>query len=178
MDGTRKWIDRVIRLFIEVGKFSDENNHQLDKAFHYTVKKVTHDITTLNFNTAVSQMMIFINECYKADTIYRPYALGFIQMFATFAPHTGEELWTHMTHKEGISFEPWPSYEEKYLIEEEVELVIQVNGKIRSKIVVPYNAKQEDIQDKAIELVHEQLAGKTIRKVIYVPNKLLNIVVG
>ena len=99
-------------------------------------------------------------------------------MFATFAPHTGEELWTHMTGKEGISFEPWPTYEEKYLVEDEVELVIQVNGKIRSKLVVPFNAKQEDIQDKAIELIQSHLEGKTVRKVIYVPNKLLNIVVG
>jgi len=178
LDGTRKWLDRVIRLFTEAGTFSDENNHQLDKVFHYTVKKVTNDITTLNFNTAVSQMMIFINECYKAESIYRPYALGFIQMFATFAPHTGEELWTQMTGKEGISFEPWPSFDEKFLVEEEVELVIQVNGKIRSKLVVPFNAKQEDIQDKAFELIQTQLEGKTIRKVIYVPNKLLNVVVG
>ena len=178
LDGTRKWIDRVIRLFTEVGKFSDENNHSLDKVYHYTVKKVTSDITTLNFNTAVSQMMIFVNECYKAETIYRPYALGFIQMFSTFAPHTGEELWTIMTGKEGISYEPWPVYEEKYLVEDEVELVIQVNGKIRSKMVVPFNAKQEDIQDKAIELIQSHLEGKSVRKVIYVPNKLLNIVVG
>ena len=80
--------------------------------------------------------------------------------------------------KEGISFEPWPTYDEKFLIEEEVELVIQVNGKIRSKLVVPFNAKQEDIQDKAFELIQTQLEGKTIRKVIYVPNKLLNVVVG
>jgi len=83
-----------------------------------------------------------------------------------------------MTGKEGISFEPWPSYDEKFLIEDEVELVIQVNGKIRSKLVVPFNAKQEDIQDKAFELIQAQLEGKTVRKVIYVPNKLLNVVVG
>jgi leucyl-tRNA synthetase len=178
LDGTKKWLDRVDRFFSEVAEFVDENDHGLDKVYHYTVKKVTHDIETLNFNTAVSQMMIFINECFKKGKIYRPYAHGFIQMFSCFAPHLGEELWTQVTGKQGISFETWPSYDEKYLVEDEVELVIQVNGKIRAKLNVAFNAEQADIEADAKALVVSHMEGKTLRKVIYVKNKLLNFVVA
>ena len=178
LDGTKKWLDRVDRFFSEVAEFVDENDHGLDKVYHYTVKKVTHDIETLNFNTAVSQMMIFINECFKQGKIYRPYAHGFIQMFSCFAPHLGEELWTQVTGKEGISFEAWPTYDEKYLVEDEVELVIQVNGKIRAKLLVAFNAEQATIEEEAKNLVVFYMEGKTLRKVIYVKNKLLNFVVA
>lgn len=178
LDGTKKWLDRVDRFFSEVAEFVDENDHGLDKVYHYTVKKVTHDIETLNFNTAVSQMMIFINECFKQGKIYRPYAHGFIQMFSCFAPHLGEELWTQVTGKQGISFEAWPTYDEKYLVEDEVELVIQVNGKIRAKLLVAFNAEQAVIEEEAKNLVVSYMEGKTLRKVIYVKNKLLNFVVA
>ena len=178
LDGTKKWLDRVDRFFSEVAEFVDENDHGLDKVYHYTVKKVTHDIETLNFNTAVSQMMIFINECFKQGKIYRPYAHGFIQMFSCFAPHLGEELWTQVTGKQGISFEAWPTYDEKYLVEDEVELVIQVNGKIRAKLLVAFNAEQATIEEEAKNLVVFYMEGKTLRKVIYVKNKLLNFVVA
>ena len=178
LDGTKKWLDRVDRFFSEVAEFVDENDHGLDKVYHYTVKKVTHDIETLNFNTAVSQMMIFINECFKQGKIYRPYAHGFIQMFSCFAPHLGEELWTQVTGKQGISFEAWPTYDEKYLVEDEVELVIQVNGKIRAKLLVAFNAEQATIEEEAKNLVVSYMEGKTLRKVIYVKNKLLNFVVA
>ena len=178
LDGTKKWLDRVDRFFSEVAEFVDENDHGLDKVYHYTVKKVTHDIETLNFNTAVSQMMIFINECFKQGKIYRPYAHGFIQMFSCFAPHLGEELWTQVTGKEGISFEAWPTYDEKYLVEDEVELVIQVNGKIRAKLLVAFDAEQAKIEEEAKHLLVSYMEGKTLRKVIYVKNKLLNFVVA
>ena len=178
LDGTKKWLDRVDRFFSEVAEFVDENDHGLDKVYHYTVKKVTHDIETLNFNTAVSQMMIFINECFKQGKIYRPYAHGFIQMFSCFAPHLGEELWTQVTGKQGISFEAWPTYDEKYLVEDEVELVIQVNGKIRAKLLVAFDAEQAVIEEEAKNLVVSYMEGKTLRKVIYVKNKLLNFVVA
>lgn len=178
LDGTKKWLDRVDRFFSEVAEFVDENDHGLDKVYHYTVKKVTHDIETLNFNTAVSQMMIFINECFKQGKIYRPYAHGFIQMFSCFAPHLGEELWTQVTGKQGISFEAWPTYDEKYLVEDEVELVIQVNGKIRAKLLVAFDVEQATIEEEAKNLVVSYMEGKTLRKVIYVKNKLLNFVVA
>ena len=179
LDGTRKWIDRVERAFIEQGKLSDKNDHSLDKVYHATVKKVTHDIETSNFNTAISQMMIFINECYKVDSIYKDYALGFVKMFNCFAPHMGEELLTQLTGKQGITYEPWPSYDEKFLIEDEVEMVFQVNGKIKAKATVAFDADQESVEAIAKELegLKDALAGKTIRKVIHVKNKLINYVV-
>lgn len=179
LDGTRKWLDRVERAFTELDKLSDENDHSLDRIYHATVKKVTHDIETLNFNTAISQMMIFINECYKAPSIYREYALGFIKMFNAFAPHLGEELWSTLTHKEGISYEPWPRYDEAFLIEDEVEMVFQINGKIKAKALVKKDSSQEDVVKLAqsFEGIQNGLLNQTIRKVIHVPNKLINFVV-
>ena len=179
LDGTRKWIERVERAFVEQGKLSDTNDHSLDKVYHATVKKVTHDIETLNFNTAVSQMMIFINECYKVESIYKEYALGFVKMFNCFAPHMGEELWSVLTGKEGITYEPWPSYDEKFLIEDEVEMVFQVNGKIKAKATVAFDADQASVEEIAnnIEAMQTALEGKTIRKIIHVKNKLINYVV-
>ena len=99
LDGARKWLDRVYRLYTESNKIVDTNDGSLDKVYHATVKKVTNDIETLNLNTAISQMMIFINECYKAETIYREYAEGFVKMLACFAPHLGEELWQYLGHE-------------------------------------------------------------------------------
>ncbi len=179
LDGTRRWIERVERAFLELNKLSDTNDHSLDKVYHATVKKVTHDIETLNFNTAISQMMIFINECYKVESIYKEYALGFVKMFNTFAPHMGEELWTELTGKEGISYEAWPTYDEKYLVEKEVEMVFQVNGKIKAKSTVAFDADQATVEAIAKELdgIKDALEGKTIRKVIHVKNKLINYVV-
>jgi len=177
LDGVRKWLERVHRAVVELDKLSDDNDHSLDKIYHATIKKVTHDIETLNFNTAVSQMMIFINEVYKAPSFYRPYALGFIKVFSTFAPHLGEELWTLVTQQEGISYEPWPSYDEAMLIEEEVEIVVQVNGKIRGKLTVAFDSPQALIEPLVLDLVQEHLVNKEIRKKIYIPNKLFNIVV-
>lgn len=179
LDGTKKWIERVERCFLELNKLSDVNDHSLDKVYHATVKKVTHDIETLNFNTAVSQMMIFINECYKVESIYKDYALGFIKMFNCFAPHMGEELWFELSGQEGISYSPWPSYDESYLIEDEIEMVFQINGKIKAKAMVPFNSDQKYVEEiaKQIELLQSALKGQTIRKVIHVKNKLLNIVI-
>ena len=177
LDGVRKWLDRVHRAITELNKYSDENDHSLDKVYHATIKKVTSDIETLNFNTAVSQMMIFINEVYKAPSFYRPYAEGFVKVFSTFAPHLGEELWSILTGKEGLTYEPWPTYDESMLKEDTVEIVIQVNGKIRAKLVVPFNAPQAELEAHVLEAVKEHLLNQTIRKKIYIPNKLFNIVV-
>ena len=179
LDGTKKWIERVERCFLELNKLSDVNDHSLDKVYHATVKKVTHDIETLNFNTAVSQMMIFINECYKVENIYKDYALGFIKMFNCFAPHMGEELWFELSGQEGISYSTWPSYDESYLIEDEIEMVFQINGKIKAKAMVPFNSDQKQVEEiaKQLELLQSALKGQTIRKVIHVKNKLLNIVI-
>lgn len=179
LDGTRKWLERVNRFYTEVAEFTDENDHRLDRVYHATVKKVTNDIDTLNFNTAISQMMIFINECYKTKTIYRPYAIGFLKMFACFAPHLGEELWaTIFDQKDSITYEPWPTYDEAMLVDKTVTIVVQVNGKVRGKFEAAADAKEAKIQEQALQLenVQHQLEGKTVRKVIVVKGKVVNIV--
>ncbi|MEG0823426.1 MAG: leucine--tRNA ligase [Erysipelotrichaceae bacterium] len=180
LDGARKWIDRVNRIFCEMDKLSDTNDGTLDKSFNYTVKKVTNDIETLNLNTAISQMMIFINDCYKVETIYRPYAEGFIKMFACFAPHMGEEIWHTITNKTSISYEPWPIVDESKLVEAENEIIVQVNGKLRGKFSVAVGTEEELIKKLALELptVIAQIENKTIRKVIVVKGKVVNIVVA
>lgn len=179
LDGTRKWLERVNRFYTEVAEFTEENDHRLDRVYHATVKKVTNDIDTLNFNTAISQMMIFINECYKTKTIYRPYAIGFLKMIACFAPHLGEELWaTIFDQKDSITYEPWPTYDEAMLVDKTVTIVVQVNGKVRGKFEAAADAEEAKIQEQALQLenVQHQLEGKTVRKVIVVKGKVVNIV--
>lgn len=179
LDGARRWLDRVWRLYTEYDKFSETNDGKLDKVYHATVKKVTHDIETLNLNTAISQMMIFINECYKADQIYVEYAKGFIKMFACFAPHMGEEIWDKVFGGTGtITYEPWPSYDENMLKEDVIEVIVQVNGKLRGKFTSEVGSDEDTLKQKAMELpaVNAQLEGKTIRKVIVVKGKVVNIV--
>lgn len=179
LDGARRWLDRVWRLYTEYDKFSETNDGKLDKVYHATVKKVTHDIETLNLNTAISQMMIFINECYKADQIYVEYAKGFIKMFACFAPHMGEEIWDKVFGGTGtITYEPWPSYDENTLKEDVIEVIVQVNGKLRGKFTSEVGSDEDTLKQKAMELpaVNAQLEGKTIRKVIVVKGKVVNIV--
>ncbi len=179
LDGARRWLDRVWRLYTGYDKFSETNDGKLDKVYHATVKKVTHDIETLNLNTAISQMMIFINECYKADQIYVEYAKGFIKMFACFAPHMGEEIWDKVFGGTGtITYEPWPSYDENMLKEDVIEVIVQVNGKLRGKFTSEVGSDEDTLKQKAMELpaVNAQLEGKTIRKVIVVKGKVVNIV--
>ena len=178
LDGARKWLDRVYRLYTEMNKITDTNDGSLDKVYHATVKKVTNDIETLNLNTAISQMMIFINECYKAETIYREYAEGFVKMFACFAPHLGEELWEYLGHSGTIAYVPWPVYDEKMLIEDVIEIVVQVNGKMRGKFSCPADADEEFIKQEAMKLkpVLAQIEGKEVRKIIVIKGKVVNIV--
>ncbi len=179
LDGTRKWLERVNRFFTEVAVITDENDHTLDKTYHATVKKVSHDIDALRFNTAISQMMIFINDCYKSKTIYKEYAQGFVKMFACFAPHLGEEIWqTVFNATDTISYEPWPTYDESVLVEQTKTIVVQINGKVRGKFDVDVNIDQSELEKKAMELdnVQRQLEGLTVRKVIVVKGKVVNIV--
>lgn len=179
LDGARKWLDRVYRLYTEYDKFTTENDGKLDRVYHATVKKVTGDIETLNLNTAISQMMIFINECYKADTIYVEYAKNFIKMLSTYAPHLGEEIWQTVFHNENsIAYEPWPLYDEAKLVEDEIEVIVQVNGKLRGKFMTAAGSADADIEEKALAIaaVKAQLEGKTIRKVLVIKGRVVNIV--
>ena len=120
VDGARRWIDRVYRLFIESGKVKDTNDGKLDKVYNQTVKKVTEDYESLGFNTAISQMMIFVNEAYKADTVYKPYAEGIVKMLSCITPHIGEEMWQLLGHESTIAYEPWPTYDEAKLVEDTI----------------------------------------------------------
>ena len=178
VEGSHKWLERVYRLIVESGKVVDENDHSLDKMYHATVKKVTSDIESLNLNTAISQMMIFINEAYKQPTLYREYAEGFVKMISCYAPHLGEEMWQALGHDETIAYQPWPTYDESMLVEESITVVAQVNGKVRGKFEMPVGSDDDALKAKALELdtVQRQIEGKTIRKVIVVRSKIVNIV--
>ncbi|MGX7132578.1 leucine--tRNA ligase [Enterococcus songbeiensis] len=183
LEGSRKFLDRVWRLVVdEEGKMRDRittfNDGKLTKVYNQTVKKVTEDYENLHFNTAISQLMVFVNEAYKVDALPYEYIEGFVQLLAPIAPHISEELWAVLGNEGGISHVAWPTYDESALVEAEIEVVFQVNGKVRAKVNVPADATKEELEElaKADSLVQEHIAGKTIRKVIVVPNKLVNIV--
>lgn len=183
LDGSRRFLDRVWRLFInEDGSLSNKivenNDNGLDKVYNQTVKKVTEDFNTLNFNTAISQLMVFINDCYKAETICQPYAEGFVKMLAPIAPHIGEELWDRLGNEDTITYQPWPTYDESLLVDSEVEIVVQVNGKVRAKLNIPKDTSKDEMEALALkdENVKLSIEGKDIKKVIAVPQKLVNIV--
>lgn len=185
LDGARRFLDRIWRLFVNEedgtisAKIQVSNDQTLEKAYHQTVKKVTEDYEGIRFNTAISQMMVFINDCYKVDVIPTPYAEGFVKMLAPIAPHIAEELWQLLGHEGTISFAQWPTYDETKLVDDEVEIAVQVAGKVRAKIVVAKDASKEDIEKVALadEKVQEYMAGKSLVKVIVIPGKLVNIVV-
>lgn len=183
LDGARRFLDRVWRLFVnEDGtlseKVTNENNPKLDRVYHETVKKVTEDYEKLHFNTAISQLMVFVNECYKQDNVPKAYAEGFIKLLSPITPHIAEEIWEMLGHSDTISYEPWPEYDESKLVEDEVEIAIQVMGKVRSKINVSRDISKEELEKAALadEKIQQWLEGKTVRKVIVVPGKLVNIV--
>ena len=183
LEGSRKFLDRVWRLIAdENGKMRDRittfNDGKLTKVYNQTVKKVTEDYDQLHFNTAISQLMVFVNEAYKVDALPYAYIEGFVQLLAPITPHLAEELWVILGNEEGISYVPWPTYDETALVEDEIEVVFQVNGKVRAKVNVPVDADKAALEElaKNNELIQEHIAGKTIRKVIVVPNKLVNIV--
>ena len=177
IDGSKKFLDRVWRLYTESGKIKDKENKNLERVYHYTVKKVTNDYEEMGFNTAISQMMIFINQVYKESVFPKLYAQEFLKLLNPVAPHITEELWhTVFNNKNSIAYEKWPTYEESKTIENTINLPIQVNGKLRATIDIPLNEEEETIKKLAHDAVKERLDGKTIVKEIYVKNKIYNIV--
>ena len=177
VEGSRKWLDRVYRLLSNPENIIEENDQKLDFVYHQTVKKVSEDLENMRFNTAIAQMMVFINEAYKNKKVYKQYAINFIKMLATFAPHMGEELFSQFSN-EGIAYQSWPEYDEKMLVQDEIEMAIQVNGKLRGKIFVANNEDDKVVEAAAFEVenVKKHLEGKTVRKVIVVKNRIVNIV--
>ncbi len=182
LEGSRKFLDRVYR-FITQDEYKQRITKEYDKSlelvYHQTVKKVTNDFETLNFNTAISQMMIFMNEAYKAEKVYVGFIEGLIKMLACICPHIGEELWKELGYNNTITYEAWPTYEEKLTISESVSIVIQINGKIRDKIDIIGDVSQEELIKMALasEKVKPYLAGVEVLRTIVVPKKLVNIVV-
>src|SRR5690625_173990 len=184
LDGARRFLDRVWRLFItEDDQLSEKivdasEVSSMDKVYHETVKKVTEDYDNLHFNTGISQMMVFVNEGYKADQLPKAYIEGFVKLLSPIAPHIAEELWSRLGNTETIAYEAWPTYDEAKLVENEVEIVLQIMGKVRSKINVAKDITKEELEKQALEdeKIQEWLEDKTIRKVIVVPGKLVNIV--
>ena len=182
LEGARKFIDRVYRLYTEkeyLDKFNDENSGELDYSYNFLVKKVTSDFENLQFNTAISQMMIFINDVYKAKSIYKPYMEGFIKMFDCICPFIGEEIYHLLGHNETITYAPWPVYDESKLIKNTIKIAVQVNGKLRDTIEINLNEEDEVVKNMALysENVKRFTEGKEIKKVIVVKNKIVNIVV-
>lgn len=185
LDGARRFLDRVWRLYINesTGELNEAIKNEagqesLIRTYHQTVKKVTEDFEGLRFNVGISQMMVFINECYKQDVLPKQFMEGFVKLLSPVAPHLAEELWEKLGYEGTLAYEQWPTYEEKYLVDNEIEIVVQLNGKVRAKLVIPSDATKEQMEEIALadEKVQEELAGKTVRKVIAVPGKLVNIV--
>ena len=177
--GARKFINRVWNFFTEPQNLTDTDDGKLTKLYHQTVKKVTHDFETLGFNTAIAQMMVFVNEVYKNGTCPKEFAEGFIKMLSCIAPHVGEEIWQILGHDNTIAYEPWPVYDEAKCVDDVIEMPIQVNGKVRNVIAIAKAATKDEILAivKADEKISAALDGKTIVKEIVVPGKIINIVV-
>lgn len=184
LGGANRFVHRIWNLIIDDNdqlrdRVTTLNDGALDKIYNQTVKKVTEDYEELHFNTAISQMMIFVNEAHKADALPLEYMEGFVKLVAPIAPHIAEELWTKLGHVGTISYQPWPTYDESKLVETTVEIVVQINGKVRQHLEVAKDANKEDLEKVALadERIQAELADKNIVRVIAVPGRLVNIVV-
>ena len=179
VDGAKKFLDRIWRLYTEENKITDQANSNLEKIYHKTVKKVTSDYESLSFNTAISQMMIFINAIYKEEVFPLEYAKGLLKLLNPIVPHITEELWSEVFKQQNtIAYEPWPTYDEEKTIDDTFELVVQVNGKVRGKIETHTDTTEEEMKEKALQIenVKKHLEGLQIVKIVTIPKKLVSIV--
>ena len=179
VEGAKRFIQRVWNFFTEPQNITDTNDGTLDKVYHQTVKKVTDDYEQLAFNTAIAQMMIFVNTVYKNGTCPREYAEGLIKMLSCIAPHICEEIWQILGHDDTIAYETWPTYDEAQLVEDTIEIAVQINGRVKTKINIPVDADEETALGAAFADadVIRATEGKTIVKKIYVKGRIVNIVV-
>ncbi len=180
INGARRFIERVFRLIDEDdGKISSENDHSLDYSYNQMVKKCTEDFEALAFNTAISQMMVFVNDCYKAKSLYRPYIENFVKIFSCICPFVGEELWNKLGHEESIAYSEWPKFDPKALVLPTVKLAVAVNGKTRSILEIDSSASEEEIKEKALndEKVASFIGNNPIKKVIVVKGRMVNFVI-
>lgn len=184
LHGSNKWLHRVWRLLMDENnhlrdRVSNYNDGKLTKIYNQTVKKVTEDFERMHYNTAISQLMVFVNEAYKVDDLPVEYMEGFVKMISPLVPHMAEEIWSHFHESDTIAYQPWPTYDENELVEDEVDIVVQVNGKVRAKINMARDIDQQDAEDIALadDNVKAHVAGKEVVKVIVIPNRIVNIVV-
>ncbi len=179
VEGARKFLNRVWTFFTNEENIPEENDGALDRVFHQTVKKVTGDFETLGFNTAISQMMIFVNACYKNGKCPKEYAEAFVKMISCICPHIGEEMWNVLGHEETLAYEPWPVWDEEKIKEDTIQIPVQVNGKVRATVEIGVDEEQAAVLEKAHAMHNVQvtIAGKTIVKEIYVKGRIVNIVV-
>ncbi len=179
IEGSKKFLDRIWRLYVEEGKIKAADNKNLEKIYHQTVKKVTEDYETMNFNTAISQMMIFINAVYKEEIFPIDYALNFLKIFNPIAPHITEELWEILGNHNTISYAEWPTFDIEKTKETKYQMVVQVNGKVRGKLEVDINTSKEEMEALALEIdnVKKFIDGKEIVKIIVIQSKIVNIVI-
>ena len=185
LGGAHKFINRVWNLLIDENdnlrdRVTTINNHDLDKIYNETVKKVTEDYEAMHFNTAISQLMVFVNNAYKADSLPLEYVEGLVKLLSPVVPHITEELWSKLGHVGSIAYAKWPTYDESKLVEDVVEIVVQINGKVRQHLQVSKDASREELQDLALndERIKQELVDKEVKKVIAVPGKLVSIVVA
>lgn len=185
LGGAYKFINRVWNLLIDENdnlrdRVTTINNHDLDKIYNETVKKVTEDYEAMHFNTAISQLMVFVNNAYKADSLPLEYVEGLVKLLSPVVPHITEELWSKLGHVGSIAYAKWPTYDESKLVEDVVEIVVQINGKVRQHLQVSKDASREELQALALndERIKQELADKEVKKVIAVPGKLVSIVVA
>ena len=182
VEGARRFLDRVYRLVClndYKSKFTTEYDKTLEKIYNQTVKKVTEDFESLAFNTAISQMMVFINEAYKADKIYLGFIEGFIKLLSPVAPHICEEMWQSLGHNSTIAYESWPTYDEAKCKDDQVTYAVSVNGKLRDKLLLDANLDAKEVEKQALasEKIKAYTDGKEIVKIIVVPKKIVNIVI-
>ncbi|WP_284638649.1 leucine--tRNA ligase [Paenibacillus silviterrae] len=188
VDGAHRFLSRIWRLFVSedgslnsrISSEEELGSEAFKRVWHRTIKKVTEDYDALRFNTAISQLMIFVNEAYKTDRLPKAAMEQFAQMLSPIAPHLAEELWSRLGHQGTITYAAWPTYDEAWTVDNEVEIVVQVNGKIVERLTIAADANEAAIQELAMGLdkVKEAMSGKAVRKVIAVKGKLVNIVVG
>ena len=179
VEGSKKFLTRCWNFFTEPENIKDDGRKSLEKIYNVTVRKVTGDFEALGFNTAISQMMIFINAVYKEGSCPKEFAEGFVKMLSPICPHICEEMWERLGHSGTIAYEKWPEFDESKCVDDEVELAVQINGKVRDRIMLPADIEQEEALEKAkaLEKILPLIEGKQIVKELFVKGRLINIVV-
>jgi leucyl-tRNA synthetase len=183
LEGARRFLERAYRLVSDpdfAKKISSSNSGELDYSYNALVKKATSDYESLSFNTTIAQMMVFVNDCYKANSLYQPYLEGFTQILSCVCPFLGEEMWSLLGHTESIAYAKWPTYDESKLTLTSISIAVAVNGKPRDVISVDPNAEEEELEKLALAApkVQSYLAGHSVKKVIVVKGRIVNLIVA